>query len=513
MLDQLRSDKFMEDIVRLQSTFLRSKTMDERKKLAQFFTGQKVSEYMASLLGAPMSDSVRILDAGAGTGILTVSAALRCLDLGCSSVYAVLYELDSEAIPNLTSTLRIVQEAFEHVDKCFGFEIRCEDFVLSRPDKDQSIEPFDISVINPPYFKYSSTTSPYAKATSDLYRGDPNIYASFLAVVMASLKCGGELVAITPRSFTNGLYFKGFRRYLLNESSLNLIHIFKRRDKVFKNYDSSVLQESIICGFIKGGEQHAVAVRSSDCDVNILDSVQESYPSKLVIDPSNDQQIIRIPESANDARVLRQAESLTTTFTDAGYFISTGRVVEHRTRQFITDEIDTANSVPLYRPHNITPLTAVWTGNHPKDRAFLLDAGHEKHTMKNENYVLLKRFSSKDERRRLVAGVYISELQDSNFIGFGNKTNYLGVSGGKLSEVEAYGIAAIFNSTFMDKYFRCISGNTQVNATEIRVMKFPNREEVIKVGTEVENINVTELSKLDVIVNSILGVDDATYTE
>ena len=508
MLEQLQITDPFEDIIGLQSHFLSSKSMEDRKTLGQFFTGSIVSEYMASLISKPSSKAVRLLDAGAGTGILTASTALHCLKLGCKTVHAVLYELDSKAIPSLEQTLKIVQNTFSAQRASFTFEIRCDDFVLARPDKDEDTQPFDICVINPPYFKYSVQESPYAKAASDLYHGDPNIYASFTAIAMSCMKQGGQLVAITPRSFTNGLYFKGFRSYMLGESALDLIHIFKKRDKVFKNEDSTVLQENVICRFVKGSEQSDITVRSSNCDSSISNADEEHYALPLIIDPSNNQKIIRIPESAYEAAILRQAETFPTTFENAGYFISTGRVVEHRTRPYITDDINTDNSVLLYRPHNVSPLQASWTGEHKKDVLFKLNDGHEKHTMENGNFVLLKRFSSKDEKRRLVSGVHLKNAHDCELIGFGNKTNYIGLADSNLTKVEAFGLAAIFNSSFMDKYFRCISGNTQVNATEIRVMKFPTREQVKEIGRLAQNLKSVETPEIDLIVNPILGVMD-----
>jgi adenine-specific DNA-methyltransferase len=508
MFEQLHLTDPMDDIVSLQSNFLGSKSMEARRTLGQFFTGSIVSNYMASLIEKPKSRKVRILDAGAGTGILTASTALRCLSIGSKTVHAVLYELDGDAIPHLEQTLKIVQNTFSKQRGTFSFEIRCEDFVLSRPDKEESFQSYDISVINPPYFKYSAKNSPYSNAAADLYPGDPNIYASFMAVALACLKDSGQMVTITPRSFTNGLYFKGFRLYLLDQSALELIHIFKHRDKVFKNADSKVLQENIICRFNKGRHNKNVFIRSSDCDANISRADEEEYPVDLIIDRSNDQHIIRVPESSYQASILRQAESLTTTFEGAGYFISTGRVVEHRTRQYITEQINPPNSVPLYRPHNITPPEATWTGNHKKEVSFILEEGHEKHTMPNGTFVLLKRFSSKDEKRRLVAAVHLESTHDCKVIGFGNKTNYMGLAEGRLSEIEAYGLAAIFNSSFMDKYFRCISGNTQVNATEVRVMKFASREQVREIGKQVQESGSKETNEIDLVVNSILGVVD-----
>jgi adenine-specific DNA-methyltransferase len=498
-----------DDIISLQSAFLKSKSLESRKILGQFFTGFVVSDYMASLVIKPKSKTIRILDAGAGTGILAASTALHCLSMGCKAVHAVLYELDSEAFASLKQTLNIVQCLFSEQLGTFTYEICCEDFIIARLDKDKTTQPFDISVINPPYFKYSAKDSPYARAVADLYHGDPNIYASFMAVVMACMKAGGQMVTITPRSFTNGLYFKGFREYLLTESALSLIHIFKHRDKVFNNDNSTVLQENIICYFVKGSNIDTITVRSSDCDVSINNAEEKQYSVHLIIDPSNDQRLIRIPESVYAASILKQAEILKTTFEGAGYFISTGRVVEHRARQYITEDTSSENIVPLYRPHNVTPLTATWIGNHKKDVAFKLNENHGKYTMKNGNYVLLKRFSSKDEKRRLVASVHLANMHNCELIGFGNKTNYIGVLGGELSNIEAYGLATIFNSSFMDNYFRCISGNTQVNATEIRVMKFPSRDQVKEIGERAHKLKFFETAKIDLIVNSVLGVVDS----
>ena len=506
MLDQLQIRNPMEDIIDLQSDFLGSKSIDTRKTLGQFFTGSIVSDYMASLINKPKSKTVRILDAGAGVGILTASTALHCLDLGCKAVHAVLYELDNEAIPNLEQTLKVVRNAFSQQRGVFTYEIRCEDFILMRPDKDENTHSFDVSVINPPYFKYSVKDSPYAKVAADLYHGDPSIYASFMAIVMACMKDGGQMVTITPRSFTNGLYFKGFRSYLLTKSALNLMHIFKYRDKVFKNNDSTVLQENVICRFIKGRNQGKITVCSSNCDASISYTNEEQYPVELIIDSSNDQKIIRIPESAYEAGILKQAETFFTTFEGAGYFISTGRIVEHRTRKYITKDTNAPNSIPLYRPHNVTPLTTKWTGSHRKEVSFMLNDGHEKHTIKNRTFVLLKRFSAKDEKRRLVAGVHLKGMHNCDFIGFGNKINYIGLSSGNLTKIEAYGLAAVFNSSFMDRYFRCISGNTQVNATEIRVMKFPSREQVNEIGKQVQKLKPSETNEIGLIVNQTLGV-------
>jgi adenine-specific DNA-methyltransferase len=68
--------------------------LEYRKQRGQYFTGSAIAHYMASLILQGDSEHVRLLDAGAGTGILTATSAMRCLELGCKNVHAVLYEID-----------------------------------------------------------------------------------------------------------------------------------------------------------------------------------------------------------------------------------------------------------------------------------------------------------------------------------------------------------------------------------------------------------------------------------
>lgn len=480
------------------------KSRSQSKELGQFFTESKTADYMASMLHSiDKVELVKILDAGAGEGILTASAANRCLELGNSRVHAVLFEVDKDILPTLEENMCRLVRIFNNNGGEFSYEILNEDFILSRPDKhDHS---FHISIINPPYFKYNSKDSVYSGATADLFKGNPNIYASFMAVVSSCLASGGQMVAIVPRSFTNGLYFKGFRNYLQSQMSLERVHIFRSRNRLFKNM--GVLQENIICKFVKNGQQPTIEIWSSTCSEDLLESEVARYPKELIIDGSNRHNIIRIPESAADGHILRLVEDWTSSFEGNNYYISTGPVVEFRTREFITAKTQ-KNSIPLLRMHNVKAFRIEWTGKHWKDVHFILKEGHNKHTCSNKVYVILKRFSSKDEKRRLVAGINDPKQFKDQLIGLENHLNYIGVKGEDMDLTEAFGLAALFNSTFMDRYFRSISGNTQVNATEVRLLKLPTRDRIISIGKAVQLAKGYEQSAVDEIVQSTLNIRD-----
>lgn len=479
-----------------QTEYLASRPESKLRDLGQFFTGAAVADYMASMVhGFPDVDVVRFLDAGAGTGILTGSAAMRLLELGHKRVHAVLYELDDAVLSHLERNMRRLVRQFKKEQGEFTFDIRSEDFVIARPDWFD--EPFHASSLNPPYFKYRSKGAKYSGATADLFEGNPNIYASFMAVVCACLSENGEMVAIVPRSFTNGLYFKGFRRYLSAMVSLEHMHIFKSRNRVFKNQD--VLQENIICRFVRRRQIKRIEIRSSVGSADLEKSETNTYPVSLIIDRTNEHHIIRIPETKEDGRVLKSVEAWPTSFTENGYYISTGPVVEHRTRRFITPK-ELKGSVPLLRMHNVKAFRTEWSGEHRKDVRFVCLDGYEKHITKNRVYVILKRFTSKDERRRLVAGVHDPKCIGGELIGIENHLNYIGVDGEEMQLLEAYGLAGLLNSTFMDDYFRCVSGNTQVNATEIRLLKLPRREVIVEIGKEIRKVKHLNQGTVDSIV-------------
>jgi adenine-specific DNA-methyltransferase len=83
-----------------------------------------------------------------------------------------------------------------------------------------------------------------------------NLYTAFVALTVLLMAKGGEIVAIIPRSFCNGSYYRPFRNLILRTCSIRQLHLFESRKKAFQ--DDDVLQENIISHLIKGDPQDHV---------------------------------------------------------------------------------------------------------------------------------------------------------------------------------------------------------------------------------------------------------------
>ena len=120
-------------------------------------------------------------------------------------------------------------------------------------------------------------------------------------------------------------------------------------------------------------------------------------------------------------------------------------------------------------------------------------------------YVLLRRFSAKEEKRRLVAAPLVRGTLDEDLIGLENHLNYIRGVSRELDEELAYGLSALLNSTFLDRYFRISNGNTQVSATELRAMPLPSERDIRSIGVEVQARTDSE-ADLDAMVAKTLNL-------
>ncbi len=280
-------------------------------------------------------------------------------------------------------------------------------------------------------------------------------------------------MAITPRSFCNGPYFRGFRRWYFDRVALDHVHVFESRAETFKH--SNVLQENIITKVHRLGTRRPTVTVTTSFGGDLDRAAQRSeIAAEKIIDNSCGDYVIRIPNGEDDGEIMRLVESFPLRFADTGLRISTGPVVLFRATEYLLSGIMDEASVPLLHAHNVKPFATSWPlAKNGKPVAMKCCKDSLRLLLPTKNYVLLKRFSSKEEKRRLTAGCFLADKVPFPYVGIENHLNYVYHAERDLTENEVFGIAALFNSTVMDRYFRTISGTTQVNAAEIRAMGFP----------------------------------------
>jgi len=159
--------------------------------------------------------------------------------------------------------------------------------------------------------------------------------------------------------------------------------------------------------------------------------------------------------------------------------------------------------VPLLWMNHVTPMSVRWPIARRKPEHIQDVMASQKILVRNANYVLIRRFSAKEEKRRLVAAPYLASRFASARVGLENHLNYVHKPGGSLTEDETHGLAALLNSTLLDTWFRAVNGNTQVSATEIRSMPLPSLDVIKALGREVRD--VADLEAIDQIVEAAVG--------
>ena len=254
-----------------------------------------------------------------------------------------------------------------------------------------------------------------------------------------------------------------------------------------------VLQENVILHGVRldstPRNPRAPFVISSSQGVSDLN---ESRRRKTILEEAVDLDdrdcVLRLPVSEEDSRVLDLVDSWPNTLTSLGLAISTGPVVPFRAKDLVKREGQVPEShVPLLWMNHVRPMQVTWPLQRHKPE-YIKRQGAEKLLLPNRNYVLLRRFTAKEEVRRLSAAPYVARYMPIPEVGLENHLNYIYRKAGTLSDNEAWGLAALYNSRLLDTYFRCLNGHTQVNATELRAMPLPERDFIVELGERVQGL-------------------------
>ena len=492
-----------------------------RSQLGQYMTPAPTGRFMASLFN-DFSGDLKILDPGAGTGTLTAVLVERlCKSANqATSVSLVCYELSPELAGTLHETLAASVRELEAANVPAEASVRLSDYILDHSfvlqsdlftDPHQDFGQFTHVIMNPPYSKIRSGSA-HRSALRSAGLETSNLYTGFMYLAAQQLRLGGEMVAIVPRSFCNGPYFKPFRKRFFSMMTLQHIHVFEKRDSVFKA--DKVLQENIILHAVKGAELGKIHISVSNGALEgSISSSQPIYASGLqrtsldyssVIYPDDPDRLVRIVAKEEDQRIAKAMAKLTYSLADIGLEVSTGPVVDFRAKRLLLSEPDD-DAAPLLHPAHFQGQRLQWPKSTKKANSILVTEGSRKHLWANKgSYVVTRRFTTKEENRRIVASLYNSNLP-GDLIGFENHLNVYHVNREGFSPALATGLKIYLNSTFVDRYFRQLSGHTQVNAADLKSLRYPARNVLERIGLAYQDRELTQ-EQVDDIIDSELSI-------
>lgn len=488
--DPLFANEFIKRVEIIRSLAHKRINRSKQAEFGQFFTPIETANLMASMFSNPPGE-IQLLDPGAGMGILTAAYISKIIRFSPKNIHVTAFELDSELLSGLKQTLSECDSYCQQNKINFRSEIKSEDFVESISKSlgsKNSFFPletrnFNAIIMNPPYRKINSD-SKERRLLRSVGIETTNLYTAFLWLAIKLLSDNGELVAIIPRSFCNGSYYKNFRIDFLKAMSIRRIHIFESRKITF--HEDDVLQENIILHAVKSKSKSEFVTISSSSGPDEEDLQLHQVKYENLVYPNDSDQYIRIVSDQIGQQFEEKMKGFFTTLQDLGLSVSTGRVVDFRAKEYLSFDIDSLETIPLIYPNSFQNGYVLWPPQRGKKPfALLSKPGIEQIVIPSDVYVLVRRFSAKEDKKRVSAVVYDPNKVKADRIGIENHVNYLHKTYGRLSIELAKGLTLYLNSTFFDQYFRQLSGHTQVNATDLRNVRYPTSQQLSSMGKRI----------------------------
>lgn len=450
----------------------------KRQKLdEQYFTPKFVTNYIAEHLVHVPRESHFILDVAAGVGNIGAAVALALLHKKGANA-----KIDLKAVEIDTDLCDKCKVLFNTIfsRELISYEIIESDFfdffkrVILENSKYTTI------VMNPPYAKL--LRKDFSLSGLDKYgiEYSPNLYSLMMSCSLDLLHDEGELIAIVPRSFCSGPLFLNFRKKINREFRISFIHLFESRTKVF-SFDG-VQQETIIIKLHKKNNDNCKTT------VSYGDDFEQAHVTLVehnkIIFPGDINCIIHVPHNAEDEVLLNKMHSFGDSLESLGLKVSTGKVVDFRTKEFLSQEPQ--NNGWLFCKENLE--SDMFTFSKKDFRNFIMiNSSTIGKFLDEQCHVIINRIFFKERKKAIVAHVIDLTNPLSKKIAVENHLNYISGTGDtKLEYYFALGVKYYLESDLVSDYIRRFIGSTQINAADIKSLPFPSRQQLTDIGKKGE---------------------------
>lgn len=251
------------EIDNFEKTYLKTTSLEHRKKYAQFFTPPKIADLMTRwLIGNKSLEHV--LEPAFGLGIFSRTLIKYNANLKIKG-----FEIDP----------KIIEEAKKIFSQNNLVSLFLEDYIYNDWNNK-----YDGIICNPPYFKFHNydnkgVLDEMEKRLSLRLNGFTNLYALFLLKSINQLSNNGRAAYIIPSEFLNSDYGKLVKVYLIKNQLLRHIIIINFKENVF---DDALTTASIL---LFANDNNNKSVKFSNVltldDLDKINELIQNYPNSV----------------------------------------------------------------------------------------------------------------------------------------------------------------------------------------------------------------------------------------
>ncbi len=481
-------------VVRNSKKLIRRMSASDGIRIGRFLTKIEVARGMAKSLSYVQKSAVRVLDPGAGTGILSAAVVEEiCLRGGVSEIFLTCYEFDPMFLPMLADNMERMRKRARHDYKVkVRVNVLAEDFLLARHEEH---ERYDYIIVNPP---------------QDLYEGEhpalhlrPSIFTTatvpaaplFIRMAAELLAPDGQLVATLPTTAATAAQLAAFRRTLFELAAPEALLLYtkngKRGEELKKTFAvklrEGITSPATLRTYISredGSEmveeeprEYGAVVRESDCALTLMCG-------------------------ENEQLVLDFMKTLPCTFASFGLKVHTGLTLESRHRDLLRDKPEDG-AIPLIHPRCLHDGVVT----HPRGNigGQYIIPGIPSLKQPNKNILLMKRVPAKSDKRRIMCAPYLAGSSMFRYISTHNKLNFIDVDGKEQMDPPfLYGLHAFLSSELTDRYIRIVSKTAQLNARDLMALPLPTAAQLRTIGAKLMAVRIYKPEYCDRVVNSEL---------
>ncbi|MCB2256673.1 SAM-dependent methyltransferase [Pseudomonas chlororaphis] len=485
ILDQL---EFLEATYWLSSSYAVLAEEGYRKKMAMFFTPVSLTEGLLNDLAEQGTDfgSQFFMDPACGGAAFLAPIALQMrmalLARGLTPLKLLKHIEKHLYGTDLDKTLCELSKHF----LCMALydEIRESGYVPifnvhqanSLTDLASNMGKVDVVVCNPPYRKMTAEElEPLRPLYVDVIDAQPNLYCLFITLCVRLLRDGGRAAIVTPTSFLSGQYFSRLRKFLVRNTDVEHIGMVSDRQGVFIDVE----QETALTVLRRRIEEDRTYARAS---VSVVSGTGQ-YKSVGECMLPNAGTVWPIPRSTEDVALVRTVCSSKFRLSDYGYRVRIGAYVWNRDKRPKFKSFQDARrarartAIPLLWSRDISTRgvvrledISICNGEHR-----FVDLGSKtRSSVVTSPCVVLQRVTSNEQPRRLVAASVSQEIFET-YGGFVGENHVVIIE--QVIENPAFPpvrLAELLSTRAVDRYFRCISGATNVSAFELNQLALPD---------------------------------------